>query len=174
MFGLYVFFFYFTILQLDPVVDFKWAMVHGGLFRPLFGRGDTVVLSHHSICNICIQFYPLKNTTTYYILRFNHIFIVFFNHFRWYDSSWVFSLHPSWPPGLKLPVSQDINLPQPVTHTSPIKSAGDTSAAGRSPEIVPAGQIGAAGQVVIPAMFVPAYNIRSRPYISECGRIWHE
>ena len=111
MFGLYVFFFYFTILQLDPVVDFKWAMVHGGLFRPLFGRGDTVVLSHHSICNICIQFYPLKNTTTYYILRFNHIFIVFFNHFRWYDSSWVFSLHPSWPPGLKLPVSQDINLP---------------------------------------------------------------
>ena len=59
---------------------------------------------------------------------------------------------------MKLPVSQDINLPQPVTHTSPIKSAGDTSAAGRSPEIVPAGQIGAAGQVVIPFMFVPAYN----------------
>ena len=71
-------YFFFTILQLeDPVVDFKWAMVHGGLFRPLFGRGDTVVLSHYSICNICIQFYPLKNTTTYYILGFNHIFIVF-------------------------------------------------------------------------------------------------
>ena len=53
-----------------------------------------------------------------------------------------------------------------MTHTSPIKSAGDTSAAGRSPEIVPAGQIGAAGQVVIPFMFEPAYNIRSRPYVS--------
>ena len=70
-------FFYFTILQLHPVVDFKWAMVHGSLFPPLFGRGDTVLLSRYSICNNCIQFYPLKNTTTYYILRFNHIFIVF-------------------------------------------------------------------------------------------------
>ena len=48
-------------------------------------------------------------------------------------------------------VSEAINLPPAVTHAlPPIKSvAGDTSAAGRSPEIVATGQIGAAGQVVI-------------------------
>ena len=49
-------------------------------------------------------------------------------------------------------VSEAINLPPAaVTHAlPPIKSvAGDTSAAGRSPEIVATGQIGAAGLVVI-------------------------
>ena len=87
------------LVELDPVVNFKWALVHGGLFRPFFGRGDIVVLSHHSICHsICIQFYSLKITTKYKGLA---IFSLFLS-----TISADMTLHPSpWPPGVKLPVS---------------------------------------------------------------------
>ena len=87
------------LVELDPVVNFKWALVHGGLFRPFFGRGDIVVLSHYSnYHSICIQFYSLKNTTTCKCLT---IFSLFHS-----TISADMTLHPSpWPPGVKLPVS---------------------------------------------------------------------